>query len=460
MDFDQIGLVRLIQSNATMLIPLSVLGMSGSIIKYYPAVKNDPSVKDAIITLQILILVCSNFIILLISTIFYSEIASLFIEKSPAYVDYLTITVLILVFQSTFEYLFSIARSELDVIFPSFLKEVLLRGGNMVLVVSYGFNLINFTDFISVLALLYLVNTGIFLLFLFIKKKLRFNFKFNRLKGSLLKQVANYSGYTLMLSIGVSIITNISYVMTSSYLGLEANGIFTTCMFIGIIIEMPKRAMNLIVGPLISNSFKKNNGKEIENIYQRASLNLSIIGLLLTIGIITNINDFFSIVPKGAQLADGLWVVIAVAISKLSAMFFGPSGELLMYSKLKNFMLYFMLTSAVLIILLNWLLIPIFGLNGAALAFLITSLADQIFRFILIRSQMKIKLFIINHLKLFAIGGMTIWIFTMLPIPFTEFYAIPIRAVLTTVVFLGMVYTFSVSSEFNLTLKKLIHRFL
>lgn len=458
LEFDQIGLIRLIQSNATMLIPVAVLGMNGSVVKYFPSFRNNQDTKNSIITLHLTILLVSNLLIASLAYLFIDQIVLFFVEKSAAYIDYIFITILILSFQSFFEYLFSISRSNLNIIFPSFLKEVVLRLASLVLVLLYGLEKIGFGQFIVFLCGFYMLNTVLFISYLIVKKHFALNYHFQSIEKKLLKELVNYSGYTLLTSIGISIIANISYLMTSKFLGLEANGIFTTCMFIGIIIEMPKRAMSFIVGPLVSDTFKKNDINQIEHIYQRASLNLGIIGMLITIGVITNLDDFFLMVSKGEQIALGYWVIIGVGCAKLISMIFGPSGELLLFSQLKNFMLYLMMLSAFFIVVLNWLLIPSLGLNGAAIAFFLTTFSDQLFRFILIKTRLKIRLFVKQHILLILIGISTAFIISSIPFYINPLLNILIRSIITSVIFLGLIYIFKVSEEINFTINKILAR--
>mgnify|MGYP004150682039 CR=1 FL=1 len=54
---------------------------------------------------------------------------------------------------------------------------------------------------------------------------------------------------------GNIIILNIDILMVSALLGLSNTGIYTTAFYIGIIIEMPRRAISQISLPIISNHF-------------------------------------------------------------------------------------------------------------------------------------------------------------------------------------------------------------
>ena len=57
--------------------------------------------------------------------------------------------------------------------------------------------------------------------------------------------------------------------MVTSFLGLSDTGIYTTAFYIGMIIEIPRRAISQISVPFISENIKKKNFSKIEKNYKR-----------------------------------------------------------------------------------------------------------------------------------------------------------------------------------------------
>lgn len=448
LEFEQIGLIRLIQSNAALLLPLSMVGMAGSLVKHYPKIKKKALINK-VISLQLVTISVACIILGGAVLICREYIQDLFNANSPAYSDYILISMIVLSCQSYFQYLFSICRSELNILFPAVLNEIFLRLGSMTLIVLFGFGVISFESIILLLTGFYLLNTIILLGFIYFKYKFVFVFDFFEIEKEFLKSIAGFAGYSLALSIGVSIFSNVSFLMTSYYLGLEANGIFTTCFFIGVIIEVPKRAINQIIGPLISDYFASNDLKSVEKLYQGVSINMGIISILIAIGILTNLQDLFALIPKGNSLSQGAFVVLTVGLSKVVSMFFGPSGEILIYSNHKNTMLYLLLANAGMLVLLNSLLIPYLGLNGAALAVFISVCVDQLFRFFMIRIKLKLRLFGYQHLKLLIFSGFIALTFYYLDFAVSPVLKIILRSTLISIAFLLGVYTLRISEEYN-----------
>ncbi len=99
------------------------------------------------------------------------------------------------------------------------------------------------------------------------------------------------------------------------------------------VIEVPKRALMQIAMPLISRAFEKNDLKDIQNIYQKTSINQLIVGSLILIGIWANLHNIFALIPRGDIYEAGKYVVLIIGFGKLLDMMFGPSSEIIVLSK-------------------------------------------------------------------------------------------------------------------------------
>ncbi|MEJ0029276.1 MAG: MATE family efflux transporter [Bacteroidota bacterium] len=110
--------------------------------------------------------------------------------------------------------------------------------------------------------------------------------------------------------------------------------------------------------PLISQAFGKNDIKQIATLYQKTSLNQLIIGGLLLIGVIINLDNIFDLMPRKEIYEAGKLVVVFVGIGKLADMLFGPSSEIVVLSKYFWFNIVLISMLAGVVIIGNNLLIP------------------------------------------------------------------------------------------------------
>jgi len=200
---------------------------------------------------------------------------------------------------------------------------------------------------------------------------------------------------------------------------------------------------------LISTAMQKNNIIEVNNMYKKGSITMTVIGGLLFIGIITNINDLFAFIPQGNGFKEGYWVVLVICGAKLFSMLFSFSQEIMVFSSYYKFALYFQLVSAVILIVLNLIFLPVWGLTGAGFSYLIATFFNSFVRFVFLKRKYAISPFVKAHLPLLIIGVLTGVIFYFLPFPFGPVVNIFSRSILTTIVFVIAIFKMNVSPDIN-----------
>lgn len=446
---DEIGLFTLVTANAMMVSPLCSVGMSGSYVKYFPQFKDSPKLKSRIFTFQFAVIIISNLVIISIAWLNSDWIISKFSDGTSEYVNYLSITAIVIVVNSLFEHLFAYSATILKVIFPSFLREIQLRFGAIVLVLGYAGGYYDFAWAVQGLAINY--SLALFLLFgnLILVQKLRFDLSFLKISRDWKIKILRFSLYSMLVALSFAVLNNVSYSQVSSMMGDDFNGILVTCFFIGVIVEMPRRNMSRVIGPLLSTAMAEKDYAEVENIYKKGSITMSVIGALLFIGIVTNLDDLFLFIPKGDQFRIGFGIVIAVCAAKLVLMLSSFSGEIIHYSERYKYNLYFQVLAAVLLVTLNYFFIPIYGLNGVAISYFLTITLHVVAKYFMVKFILGIHPFMRPHLKLLltaiVVCAIAFWIDTS----FHPLISIFIRSAITTILFVVIIYRLEISKDIN-----------
>ncbi|MDZ4785236.1 MAG: polysaccharide biosynthesis C-terminal domain-containing protein, partial [bacterium] len=169
----------------------------------------------------------------------------------------------------------------------------------------------------------------------------------------------------------------------------------------------------------------------------------------ILIGVWINLDSLFLLMPNGAKYEAGKWVVVIVGIGKLVDMLFGPSSEIIVLSKYYKFNIILILLLAAIVIISNNLLIPRYGIEGAALGSAFALITFNVAKYIFIYVKYKIQPFEITTLKVLIIAALTLAAnqFTF-PVGSTIIDII-LRSILTTVLFGGLVILAKVSPEAN-----------
>ncbi|WP_420387501.1 lipopolysaccharide biosynthesis protein [Roseivirga sp.] len=445
LDTEQVGLFRLIQSSAYLLATFGQFGLAQSFIRFYPEHKSQKGyLPVALIGGTIGFLLLCGF-----SLLFQKQIAGYFAQESPLFVEFFQLTLLISYLIILYQLLEAYSRSLLNIVVPTILKDVGLRLSTMLLLIIYGVSYISFTTLIHSLLLVYGLAVIGLLVHFASNKQLSISLDFSFLKKGQWKRILNYGLFSLIGAGGTQIILQIDSVMISGSLGLDETGIYTIAFFIGVVIEMPKRAITQLSAPLLARSFNKNDMQAVEKLYKQTSINQMIIGALLLIGIWSNINNIYSFIPNNEAYLGGLSVVLFIGLGKLSDMIFGTNGEIIVMSRYFRFNVIAVAFLAVITVLLNLWLIPQYGIEGAAIASFVAMLSFNLVKYVFVWVKFGIQPFGISTLKMLLIIGIVLLINFWLPVLNSHLVDLILRSAIISFSLLSLVVILKISEEVN-----------
>jgi O-antigen/teichoic acid export membrane protein len=457
LELKEVGLLRAIQDGALLLAPFASFGLAPCIARFYPKYSANQSTLKQFIGLTTVMALAGFIVLLIIFFLFKSSIIAFFSDKAPEVTEYTGIVLwltLTLVYMGLYE---QFGRSQLRNVVPVFLREVGVRLLQSILVFIYVFRYINFDQFILFSALIYVLMLFILALYLRMLSPKSITFQFNSLSRTEIKELITVCLVSFVGMSSVVLIAKMDSMMVIGYLGLDAVAIYTTAYFMATVIEVPKRAITQSATAIMAHSFERNDFSEIQKIYRKTSVNQLIIGALLLIGVWANLPNIFAIMPKGDQYSAGIWVVLIVGSAKLIDMTFGPSSEIIGLSKDYWFNLVVISALAILIIISNMLLIPRYGINGAAFGTLFSLVIYNVLKFFIIQSRLKLNPFTWNTGKVLLIALFIYFLNTLLPTLENPLIDLIIRSGLITIIYSVLILAWRCSEDanrlFNLALK-------
>jgi O-antigen/teichoic acid export membrane protein len=164
--------------------------------------------------------------------------------------------------------------------------------------------------------------------------------------------------------------------MITAFLGLEKNGIYSQIIFLTSALMIPYRSLLRIGSAFVPYYWKDRDMGKMQILYQKISSVSLLIGLLMFSFIWINIKELFSFLPK--EYYDGIWVFLFIMIGRLIDMYFGINGTIFITSKKYKYDIMFTLILILLVVLLNFILIPKYGIIGSSIA---TSIGYIIYNF-------------------------------------------------------------------------------
>ena len=350
----------------------------------------------------------------------------------------------------------SYLRARYDTVMSNIVNGVSNRFLTAITILLLSQSIINFNELVNLQIAIY--SFGLLILLYHSNKKdsISFSFKFPEIRPYF-KKILNFSSYSFLGSFSNIIVLNVDVLMVTSLLGLSQTGIYTTAFYIGMIIEIPRRAISQISIPFISENIKNQNITKIENYYKEISLHQTLIGVLFYLLVIINLDQIFNLIPNSESFISGKDVVYVIGFCKLIIMFFSFNSEIISLSKYYRFTVITIIILAIISIALNLILIPIYGMIGAAFASLVSILIFNIVKHIFIKIKMKISPFSINTFKVILIGIILFIIdYYLMPALSNDFLSILFKSAVTSVVYFSVIYLLKISPKLNGIVKSYI----
>ena len=453
---EQIGLIGIFLSYSYILGQLATLGTGRVTIVMFPHFRDKAKDQHGFFFLMIIIaavgllITFAGFFFLKQWLIESATESSALFSRHINYIYPLTlITLVFLVFDSFNTTLFRAVRG-------IFLKEFLQRVLILFFVLFYVFKWVTFEQYLPLFVLAMALPALFMVLSLLRDREFSLKPAFSGLMREKRGLMASIGGYGILIGFSGMVITNIDRIMVERMMGLGPTGIYTTMAYFATLVVLPARALMKISDPVIAQSWKESNLDNVRENYYRSSLSQFIIGCLLLIGIWVNIENILRILP--GEFAEGRLVILFIGLAFLVDMASGTATYILANSKYYKYQTYFIMLLVLIVVLLNYLLIPVWGLTGAAISTFIAKIIINLIRHQLINWKFGLQPY--SRVFLYVIGISMVSYLAGFLIPFIK-GLIPdliIRSAVTGGVFIILMLIFRISPELNEKLNQFIKK--
>ncbi|WP_297335512.1 polysaccharide biosynthesis C-terminal domain-containing protein [Algoriphagus sp.] len=423
----QLGTFRTIQDMALLFVPFAQLGLGHGITRFFPKLEQGQS---AFLSFSLLLALAGFLVVSLLFWFFQQSIISLFAVNSPDILPYLGIVLLITFMALMNSILDAYSRSFLKVAIPTFFREVFIRLLIGLWVSCFLMEWISFDQLMLGLVAIYGIPLVGMLGYLGWLNVLKLDIRWNNFPPNFRRSFLRFSLITFLATAASTLIMKIDSVMVSSMISLEANAIYTIAFSMALVIEMPRRAISQVVMPVIADHFSRDEFAEINQIYKQVSRRQLYICLLLFVGLWANIDSIYHFIPNREIYETGKWVVFLIGLGKLFDVAFSVNSEILVFSAYYRFNLTATILMSFSIIVLNYLLIPSFGIVGAAMASALVMLVFNLWKYFYLKQKLGFVPFDQTTLKILLIGGFSLIITANLPAMENPLLAIGIKTTL------------------------------
>ncbi len=405
----EFGLTRILASVAILASSVGALGTSSTIIKYLPFYKDSRNSKMSLLRYSFGVALIGMLLVFLGLVIAKPVIISSYSKNAAMFGEnYLLLLPLIFLIISN-GLLSSYCKGLLKSVFQSFLNDVGIRIVHFVLLILHFYGVIDFTIFLYGFIGAYSIVSISLIIYLLSIDELSFKTNdWHKIDNK--REMLAYGGANFLTGLAGTLTNRIDALMITAMVGcalctentgLIAVAMYSWAQYVVTMVELPSRAISGIAAGFISEAWKKNDLSELAKLYRSSSITQMVVGILFFLGIWLNVDLLYLIAP---DYAETRWVIFFLGLGKLIHISAGLNGTIIVTSKYYYFGTIFMLLLAVFTLVTNYLLIPDYGIVGAALATAISLVVFNIIAFSFLLVKFKLQPFNIKTLMVLVIG--------------------------------------------------------
>lgn len=458
LEWELYGSIQFWLSGATVLAPILKMGSTSLINKFFPYFRSN-NIKGflgfilAITTLSVI------GISLILFTLFYLLSESSFFQSDSLQSDniiYVYVLSIIMVYYSVFQLQSANIRR---IVIPEILSKLGLKIVTVSIIFLAYINVIGKEWSLPIIIIFY--STALLLLIVYLKYIGGIDIAGVRqikVSKSVKKNMIYFWAFGGLNFIGTLLAYKIDILMIGTFMNKISVGYYSIFLFISNLMFIPMNSINQISGPIISESFEKEEIDNIETIYKKSSNNLLAFGSIVFILIWLNIYFVLDIMRQGEDLVPFVSIILFLGSAKIFDLITSVNNLIMIYSKWYNYNLIFLFATSALNFYMNYILIESYGIQGVAIATSISILLFNSIKTIFIYVKLGIHPFSRNTfiILLVLVFGLLITGYLQQITIVNSYISLLVYSVLCSVIVIPLMYILKVSPELNKVLSKFL----
>lgn len=450
---EYLGLTNYIFSAANILYPILSFGIQNTLIKFFNENNKTEEDLSRYFTYMLLLPLFVIIPFFCLFYYFYDNIALYESSKNTIVYDYVWEIPLIALFIGYFEIFYAWLRAHMKSVFGSFVKEVFVRVLVTISLFAVYFKWISLPEFVHSLVIIYGISLLVIIYYANKIKRIQLNKKLPKQT----KQIFVFTIFIILSASVANMLLDIDKYMINQFLKIENIAFYSLAVYLAMVISVPQRAMHQITYPITAKLMSENKWEELNQLYKKSSLTLQVIGGLIYVGILVNIKQLYEILPDEGY-DQGLFVVFTIGLSKYFDVVLGNNNSIIFNSKYYKMVLFLGVLLVFVVVGLNFVFIPMYGINGAALATLIAIGMYSLAKLLFVVLKMNLFPFTKNTVVALFLALVSFGVFYYWDFSFHPFVNIILKSILVTIFYLGLSYYMKISSDINFVMNSVFKR--
>lgn len=452
---EQVGLVNMLITYSTIFAQFASLGFNNATFRLFTYFRNFENKHNGFLFLALTSAITGFVISLAIMFILKPLLVSGDNGTQTILADYF-IYIIPIVFFVLFFNLFDTYYTVLyNSIIGTFLKELLLRVLILIALLGFIYHFYGFGGFVNGFTISYFLPFLIIFFYLLKSGQISFRPQFGFLNKEMIKTLSAVSIFGILSYTTDVLVFNIDRIMIERMMGLSDTGIYSTAFLFGFIVMIPSRSLFKISTTVIADAWKNSDYKNLSDIYKKSCINQFLIGVLIFLMIMINLDNIMLMLPEA--YADGKFVIVLVSLAMLANMAVGVNNVVIMTSKDYRINTYLLILLAVMMVVLNYIFIPIYGILGSALATLISKVILNLIRAVFVKWRYNLQPYNFKFTLIILLASVLFFLHMIIPVQAHYILDIIVRSSIIGVVFAAAAYYLKISEEYNIIVRSLVN---
>ena len=438
---------------AITLSQLLLVGVNSTLAVYVHKFADNDAKRKLLITISLLLPSVFTVLFTILYYLFRAKIIAHFQPVDRAimnrYFIWFPVSALIFIYVALLELYLG---SQMKVAIASFMREIVLRVFNIILLALYALHKIEFDVLVAGLVLIYLIPVSLFFVISFKTKGFGFSFNFHTFSRAEYKELIHFSWYHFLLSISLILLSYMDMLLLPFYdhSGYASVAIYRVAIFLIALLQLPSKAFLPASFSALAKAFAEKEMAQARDIFERSSINLFIPTMGIALLLACNLNNALAIMPNSySEIIPIFYILFIGNIVNLAT---GMNDQVLTIANYYKFNFYLSLMLIGGQFLLIKFLVPHYGVFGAAWSTTSIVVLFNIVKFVFIWRKLDMQPFSHKTIRVILAAIPAFIAGHYLPYFFNPVADAAVRSSAVIIVYLLMVYWLKPSPDLTVYL--------
>ncbi len=444
---EELGLTRILIAAASLIATILPLGVSSVTTRYFPFFRNEEKKHHGYFGFMLLFPLLGTVICGILVYCFKNVIINQYIEQSFLFTRFFDLLLPFAFIIGLNMALNAYCASLFKTAVISFFEGIFCRVLFIFLIVIYYFRWIDLTMFINLFVTIYALQAVSMIIYIYSEDKPSLKIDTGFLKSIGLRNLIKYGLILTVTNFSSLSLKHLDAIMIGKYMNLDYVGIFTVAAYIALVIEIPLTSLERITHTKVAQAWANKDTESIKKIYNQSVKYLMLAGGLLLVGIIANVHELLGLLPEAYH--KGAVVIVITCIGGFLNIATGVNTSILFASEKYVYGAYLLIFLMIAAIILNIILIPKYGIEGAAFATALSSVIYNALKYFIILKNFKMQPYDMSSVKILLVIAAAFFVSYLLPSMNNTAASIVFKTVVITSVYGSLTILLKIVPEFH-----------